>query len=71
MHKKYNESQVKLLAFNCSTSPSYTKDVKECLEDFDVNDHPNRRLLPGNDCGRQKSGGKNSVDTLALIYEFL
>ena len=49
--------------FNCSTFPGYKKSVKSCLEDFDVNNHPNRWLLPKNSCGRQRSGEKNTVST--------
>ena len=58
-----NQTDVKSLVFNCSTFPGYKKTVERCLEDFDVNHHPNRWLLPKNSCGRQRSGEKNSVCT--------
>ena len=56
-----DNSDVKSLVFNCSTSPTYKETVEECLENFDVNNHPNRRLLPKTHCGRQKTGARNSV----------
>ena len=58
---KDNVTAIGSLVFNCSTFPGYKKSVKKCLEDFDVNNHPNRWLLPKNSCGRQRSGEKNSV----------
>lgn len=60
---KYRNNQTDFgsLVFNCSTFPGYKKSVKKCLEDFDVNNHPNRWLLPKNKCGRQRSGQRNSM----------
>ena len=51
------------MVFNCSTKPRITQSVKECLIDFDVNKHPNRRLLPKNKCGKQVVTGENNSVT--------
>ena len=61
---KRNNLDVSTLIFDCATYPKkryLTESVQECLEDFDVNKHPNRRLLPKTNCGKQITGMRNSV----------
>ena len=62
-HWVYKNELVKYMVFNCSTKPRITQSVKECLIDFDVNKHPNRRLLPKNKCGKQVVTGENNSVT--------
>ena len=68
---KDNQTDFGSLVFNCSTFPGYKKSVKKCLEDFDVNNHPNRWLLPKNSCGRRRSGQRNSVSSKRQIATYI
>jgi hypothetical protein len=48
------------IKLSCSRKPSVTKTVKECMEDFDVSNHPNMHLLP-DECGKQSTGRLSTV----------
>ena len=47
----------------CSAYPNTSGSIPACMQHFNYKQHPNEYLLP-KQCGKQKSGWKNSVSHL-------
>ena len=59
-HKEHDPNEKLTVVMGCSAFPNTSSSVHACMRSFNYTQHPYAYLLP-KQCGKQKSGWKNSV----------
>ena len=62
-YRKHNPKDKIKVVMGCSAFPNTSGSISACMQHFNYKKHPNEYLLP-KQCGKQKSGWKNSVSQL-------